>query len=198
MLEGLWFLSFWFLGFCFERKGDREAGAGFVVGVVRDGDGAVVGLYDVMDEAEADAGTGDFGIAVAAVEALEDFGAVGLGDAGAGVGDDEFEGVWTCAGGEGDGAGGGGELEGVIEKVEKELADGEGIEGGREVLREVDVAGEGVLLLLEIGLDEGEGFGEERCEVGGLEVVELAAFFDAGEVEDVLDEVAQGARSRWR
>ena len=77
---------------------------------------------------------------------------------------------------EGDGAGGGGELEGVVEEVEKELADREGIEGGFEASGEVDVGDEGVFLLLEVGLDEFECFGEEGLQVGGLEVVEFAAF----------------------
>ena len=169
-----------------------------MVGVVRDGDCAVVGLHDVVDEAESDAGAGDFGVAVAAIEALEDFCSVAFGDAGAGVGDDELYCIRGCACGEGNGAGGGSEFEGVVEEVEKKLTDGEGIEVGGEVGGEVDGCGEGVLLLLEVGLDEGDSFGEEGGEVGGLEVIELCGLFRCGRSRGCFRRDCRDARSRWR
>lgn len=101
-----------------------------MIRVVGDSDGAFVGLHDVLDQTETNAGAGDFGVAVATIEALENFGAFRSGDAWAGVGDDKLEGVWACGGCEGDDSGGGGEFEGVVEEVEEELADGEGIEIG--------------------------------------------------------------------
>ena len=83
-------LRFLVVSFFIKWKVDGHLGAGFVVGVVGDGDGSLMGLHDVVNEAEANSRASDFSVAVAAVEALEDFGAVGFGDAGASVGDDEL------------------------------------------------------------------------------------------------------------
>ena len=150
-----------------------------------------MGLHDVVNEAEANSRASDFSVAVAAVEALEDFGAVGFGDAGASVGDNELSSRWNGGGGEGNGAGGGGELDGVVEEVDEELPNGEGIESWGVACGEVEVGGEGVLFLFEVGLDELEGFGEEGLQIGGLEVIELVPFLDAGEIEDVFDQVTE-------
>ena len=71
------------------------------------------------------------------------------------------------------------------------MPNGEGVESWGVACGEVEVGGEGMFFLFEVGLDELEGFGEEGLQIGGIEVIELVAFFDAGEIEDVFDQVAE-------
>ena len=57
-------LRFLVVSFFIKGKVDSHLGAGFVIGVVGNGDGSLVGLHDVVDEAEANSRASDFSVAV--------------------------------------------------------------------------------------------------------------------------------------
>ncbi|MFM1944122.1 MAG: hypothetical protein RI897_3104 [Verrucomicrobiota bacterium] len=113
-------------------EGDGEgslAGGAFV-----EGEGAVVGAYDFLGEAEAEAESIDAAVSggVTAVEAFEDEGLLVLGDSGSGIRDEE-EDLVVGLGGESDLDGAVGLV--IAEGVEEEVRDGlaeEGPVGGDE------------------------------------------------------------------
>ena len=63
------------------RGGNAESEPGSSAGGVVDGDGAVVGIGDLLDDGEAEAGAGGASGRGSAVEAIEDVGEVLLAEA---------------------------------------------------------------------------------------------------------------------
>ena len=108
-------------------EGDGEGAA--LDGGAGDGNTAVMGFNDAVDNGEAEAGAFDFfGFGgVDAVELVEDEGEIGGGDADAAVTDGKAGAGGFGQQGGGDGAAAGGVFDGVADEVEQELFEPAGI-----------------------------------------------------------------------
>ena len=168
---------------------DRDGKAAALSVDALDADGAAVQPRQFLDQGEADAGAFVDAPARAldAVEAIEDSGQVALANPDAGVPDGELDGLAGPAEGEGDGA-----LEGEFERVGEEVEDNllphfaVHVDGVAE-RRAID--GEGEAGALDGGAEDAGEAGGEAGEVDGLVAGLDASRFDAGEIEEVVDEL---------
>ena len=123
---------------------------------------------DVLDDGQAEAGAagGAGARGIYAVEGVEDAREIGLGDAGAGIGDTDGDFLAAAFGLEGDGAGGGGVLDGVAQEIGERAGEEFGIGRDEEI----------------VGQDEAEIGGFDRFPAGrfGGEIVPVST--GAGEL----------------
>jgi hypothetical protein len=186
------------------REGEPEAGA--LALLADDADGTAHEGDEAFGDGEAEAGTAELapGGAVGLGEGLEEAGLGFGGDADAGIADGEADGedgLWLLGGGwVGFGGGSGewgdfegdfalvGKLDGVAEEVDEDLAEAAGVaeEGRGDAV--VDEAGEFEVFLLGAFGEEIEGTFDEVADVEEGAVEFEAAGFDAGEVEDIVDD----------
>ena len=166
---------------------EDEGGEGAAVGVVGEGNGAVVEFGGFFDEAEAEAGAFAAGeLVLEGVEAFEEAREGVVWQAGAEIADGDGGGV--LRGGEVDGDGGvwRGEIGGVFEEVQEGAVEQRGFagdDGGRVGSEaEVDVFVGGVCG----GFSDGGG--EEIGEIDGFVLDEGLAAFDFAEAEELAEE----------
>jgi hypothetical protein len=158
-----------------------------------DGDAAAEQLAQAAADGEAEAGAAEAagGGVVDLGEGVEHGLELVGGDADAGVGDADGDlvapGGRLVAGGEGDRAAEG-ELVGVAEDVEEDLLQAQGV-GVDHRAGQLGVEVELVAGGAHGGAEGGREVAEEDAEVDGLGADLEASGLDAGEVEDVLDEV---------
>ena len=172
-----------------KSKWDFEAEAGAFAEFAFDIDGAVVELGDVFDDAEAEAGAADGAAAgfVDPVEAFEEAGVVLRGDAGAVVLDFDHGVVALLVGFEGDGGFGVGVFDRILDEIEDGLLEERRVQHSGEAVFGFDFEGQVPSLGGVFG--EGDGVFEEGAHFATADAFGSVGTFDAGEGEEVVDDV---------
>jgi len=169
-----------------EGKGHGEGGT--LSGLTFDADVAAERLDDLLDDPQAETEAAVVALGDGALEALEDTGLVLGGDADAVISHGEEGDLSVLDDGHLDGVVGA-VLDGIGEQVGDDLLEAETIpaadDGG------VGVEDEGAACAGGIGLGAGDDVLEEGGEVDGLVLEGEAAGADAGDVEQVVDELVE-------
>ena len=172
----------------FEGEGGAETGAGGF-----NFDGSAVEFHELLGdgESETEAAEATAGGGVGLTEAVEDVGEEFGFDAAAGVDDLNFGGGGTAAEDDVDRTALGGELDGVGEEVPDDLLDAVGI-AGDFTGGGVEVGDDFYLFCVGGGLDDFDGGGDDFDELAGEDFEAEFSGDDAGDVEDVFDELGLG------